>query len=99
MENIEIHIFGIVESNGKKHFEKVSPERINHKLYFGDNNIFEIISAGWLYGNVSSIKYNGEEQSKNRIGLNIVIYDKEKREIVDSVNVNTFKDSELKINR
>jgi|GEM_PF-1932076 len=90
---------GIVESNGKKHFEKVSSERINHKLYFGDNNIFEITSAGWLDGNVSSIKYNGEEQSKNRIGLNIVIYDKEKREIVDSVNVDTFKDSELKINR
>lgn len=42
--------------------------------------------------NISVIKLNDTEYSQNRIGLNIVVYDVKKGQIVDSVNFNTWDD-------
>lgn len=41
-------------------------------------------SAGYSAGNKSSIVINGKEYSKNKRGLNIVVYDKTKDEVISS---------------
>lgn len=56
------------------------------------NNVpYFISSAGYLCGNYASIIFDGTEYSKNGRGLNIVIYDKVRDEVVDSVCFDTFK--------
>lgn len=50
----------------------------------------ELSSAGYLQGNISSIKIDGVEYSKNKRGLNIVVYDLDNNEVVDSINVDTY---------
>ena len=47
----------------------------------------------------SEIFVNNIDYSMNKIGLNIVVIDKETGEVVDSVNINTYSDAGLKINR
>lgn len=48
-----------------------------------------VISAGWGCGDISSVKINGNEYSKNGRGLNIVVYNNETRRIIDSVCFDT----------
>jgi hypothetical protein len=50
----------------------------------------ELESAGYEEGNTSSIKIDGIEYSKNKRGMNIVVYDLNKGEVVDSVNFDTY---------
>lgn len=47
----------------------------------------------------SNIFIDNIDYSLNMIGLNIVVYDKKQRGVIDSINVNLWNDSELKINR
>ena len=56
-------------------------------------------SAGYKTGNIASIKINNKEYSKNRRGLNIVIYDAKLKEVVDSFYVDSCIDDKLKIMR
>ena len=52
---------------------------------------YSVKSQGWIAGNsVSSIVINGKELSKNRRGLNIVVYDEAAGKVVDSVCFDTF---------
>lgn len=59
----------------------------------------EVVSAGQSTGNTVSIKINGKEQTKNRRGLNVVIYDKKLERIFDSFYVDTFEDEPFTIKR
>ena len=61
------------------------------KGYQGHSDRFEggrydLLSIGYQDGNVASIKINGEEQSVNQRGLNIVVYSHYLNRVVDSVN-------------
>lgn len=47
----------------------------------------------------SEIFINNIDYSMNRIGLNIVVIDKETGDVADSININTYSDPGLKINR
>ena len=47
----------------------------------------------------SEILVDNIDYSMNRIGINIVVIDKETGNIMDSINVNTYSDPSLKINR
>lgn len=47
----------------------------------------------------SEIIVDNIDYSMNRIGINIVVIDKENGEVVDSININTYSDPGLKINR
>lgn len=47
----------------------------------------------------SEIFVNNIDYSMNKIGLNIVVIDKDTGGVVDSVNVNTYSDAGLRINR
>lgn len=47
----------------------------------------------------SSIVINGVDYSQNKRGLNIVIYDKEKARVIDSITVDAFADPNLTVKR
>lgn len=49
-----------------------------------------VISAGYETGNTSSIKINDQEYSQSKRGMNIVVYDINKNEVVNSVNFDTY---------
>lgn len=77
-----------VLSNNKPIYEKVENAPLEYKTKINDIKI-EIVSKGLNVGNTSSIKINGKEYSKNKRGLNIVVYDKLLQEIADSVSFDT----------
>ncbi len=80
-----------------KPIEVLKKEKIDLELFKGEKigeveipfNL-EVISAGYETGNISSIKIDGKEHSKNTRGMNIVVYDMEKQEVIDSVNFDTY---------
>lgn len=51
---------------------------------------YSIVSAGYDCGDVSSIIINGNEYSQNSRGLNIVVYNNETNQIIDSVCFDTY---------
>ena len=80
---------------------KVTKEVVDH----GDDpitvktNSITVKSSGRESGNVSSIKLDNREYSANLRGLNVAVYDKELKRIVDTNNFDTSKaliDSETK---
>lgn len=47
----------------------------------------------------SEIIVDNIDYSMNKIGINIVVIDKETGGVADSININTYSDTGLKINR
>ncbi len=69
--------------------EEMSSESVCYEGTINGTDIY-VISAGYTVGNMSSIKMNGIECSKNTRGINIVVYDIEKNEIIDSLGIDTY---------
>lgn len=46
-------------------------------------------SGGYEHGNTSSIMINGIEYSKNRRGLNFVVFDENRMKVIDQVSFDT----------
>ncbi len=80
--------------NGQVVFEELSDKTITCDINIDNNNI-SLLSAGFDYGNASSIKINGDEFSLNGRGLNIVVYDKQLGYVVDSISVDTFLNNSI----
>lgn len=76
----------------EKVIERLSESEVSNSGTIGDVD-YSIISAGALSGNHSSIIIGGIEYSKDLRGLNIVIYDNDKESVIDSFNVDTFKEN------
>ncbi len=74
---------------GEKICEEVGEKRIEKKLSFDGHDV-RLVSTGEDAGFESSIKIDGEEFSDNSLGLNIVVYDKKKKRVVDSVCFSTY---------
>ena len=70
--------------------EEVSDQPLEYDGMINDQSI-HITSAGYCVGDFSSIIYNGEEYSKNKIGLNIVVIDNENYQVIDSFAINTHR--------
>lgn len=51
----------------------------------GSGTHFELVSKAWRKGNQASIIINGNDYAVNARGINIVVYDIDKKEVVDSV--------------
>ena len=70
-------------------FENMSSEAIE---YSGktDGTEYYVSSAGWQVGNQSQIIVNGEDYSFNSRGINIVVYDKNSKSVVDRVVFDTW---------
>ena len=81
---------GIVDS-GKAVYEDTSLDLlIKEGTIEGDNTSFKITSAGLGAGNYSSIIIDDKEYSMNSRGLNIVVYDKTSKKVIDSVAFDTY---------
>ena len=87
---------GIVDKRGDYFFEQ-SSDAMLEKKYSIRKNVIEIKSAGFCCGNVSSIKVNGIEYSKNRRGLNFVIIDNQSFEVVNQFSCDIHADENLLI--
>ena len=89
-----------------KILEDISVEYLDHKLkvccvplHYSRIKIKSRGFSGTPGRDKSEIFVININYSMNKIGLNIVVIDKETGEVVDSVNVNTYSDSGLKIYR
>lgn len=85
---------------------KYSVEYLNNRLNFSCMPLkccgIRIKSKGFVEptgASKSEIVIDNIDYSMNRVGLNIVVIDKETGDIADSISVNTYSDSGLKINR
>ncbi|MDE6024107.1 MAG: hypothetical protein K2G45_01495 [Lachnospiraceae bacterium] len=70
-------------------FESMGEDEIE---YSGNDEGLEyyVSSAGWPVGNQSQIVINGNDYSFNSRGINIVVYDKESKSVVDQVVFDTW---------
>lgn len=90
--------FYAVISHGEVVSEASGKEKLNYEGTVGDQALsFSVVSAGHDCGNVSSIVLNGTEYSRNKRGMNLVVYDEQTRSVVDSVCFDTH--DELKVTR
>lgn len=81
-------------------YEEHSKSLINYSYKFPFGIDVNIISAGYgVTPLVSKIYINGIDYSKNKRGLNFVIYNKKDKKVVDSFNCDFFGDSNLLIRR
>jgi len=77
-----------VIDSGEVVYEELCNTKITCKEVI-DNIQIEVSSAGYEVGNISEIKIDGINYSKNKRGINIVIYDKKAKAVVDSVAFDT----------
>lgn len=61
--------------------------------YQFDKITVDLKSGGYLSGNISSCKINGNEYSNNARGINIVIYNKEEKKVINSRTFDTCVNS------
>lgn len=71
-------------------YEQIGEEALCYDAEDGEDRI-HVESAGYLAGNYSVIEIDGKDYSVNSRGLNIVVYDKEKKSVVDSVCFDLFE--------
>lgn len=75
-------------------YEAMSPsELISCNIQTGINHIYAE-SAGWDYGNTTKISINGRDYAQGKRGLNIVVYDNQNSEVIDSVVFDTHLNGE-----
>ena len=79
-----------IVSNGLLIEEKISDKKLEAKGTIEQGPDYSMVSAGFDFGNTSSIKLNGIEYSKNRRGLNIVVYNNQTHLVEDSVCFDTY---------
>lgn len=82
--------YGAVIDEGRVQKEIVSKESIELDYETEQGVGIHVGSAHFEKGNYSSIVIDGVEYSKNSRGLNIVVYDKMKRNVVDSICFDTY---------
>ncbi|WP_462363079.1 hypothetical protein [Pyramidobacter porci] len=83
--------YAAVSDGGKKVCEECTPGRIDTAVDAAGLKI-KLISTGMEAGSESSIRIDGVEYSAQSLGMNIVVYDKKRRRVVDSVAFNTYAD-------
>ena len=75
-------------------YEETSASKIECSYKVNDKYI-DIISAGFLSGNVSSIKVGEDEYSLNKTGLNIAIFNYKTLKIIDAFWCDTYSNGNL----
>ena len=70
---------------------KIRLDEATNEEYRGSfrNGVMRLVMSS---GNKASIKINEKEQSKNLRGLNIVVYNNDRKCVIDSVNFDTFEE-------
>lgn len=83
--------YAAVSDGGKKIYEECTPGRIDTTVDAAGLKI-GLVSTGMEAGSESSVRIDGTEYSAQSLGMNIVVYDKKRRRVVDSVAFNTYAD-------
>ena len=81
-----------VLDDGKNIAEECDKDKVELKGSLIDNTEYETTSGGLLSGQNASIKINGVEQIQNGRGINIVVYNKNVKEVLSSVYFDTFEE-------
>lgn len=81
--------YAAVIDGGNVVFEKLSDEKIIYEENRGGLGI-RLTSAGFKTGNRSEIVIDGTDYSRNTRGINIVIYDKNSREVCERITFDTW---------
>ena len=79
-----------VWDNGNVEYEGISNKQLSYSTNIGNSTV-DIISAGYLDGNISSIVIDENEYSMNKRGINVVVYDKESKQVVDISTCDTWE--------
>lgn len=82
-----------VLNDGEVVYEECSKDRLATSLNVADTNV-QIVSAGFEVGNTASILINNKEYAVNKRGINVVVYDKVQRRVVDSVAFDSYATGE-----
>lgn len=69
--------------------EETEELTISYNGALADGTVYALTSGGYTMGNKASLKLDGTEYASNARGLNIVVYDKEKKEILNSAVFDT----------
>lgn len=72
----------------EKTVDEISDEMISFSGRTGSIP-YSLTSAGWLVGNTCSIQIDGKEYAKNVRGLNIVVFDNDTNEVLESIAFDT----------
>lgn len=76
---------------GRVVFEELKSDEVKAKVRIGQSEV-ELVSMGFNVGiRRGLIQIDGEDCSLNRRGLNIVVYDKNTRTVLDTTNFDTFE--------
>ena len=85
---------GVIDEGNVVHEQLLSGQSISYDSTIGGHSI-NVVSAPFNNGNTSSIKIDGRDYSVDSRGLNIVVYDKNEKKVIDSVvfdtHVSNFK--------
>lgn len=79
--------YAVIDQDGV--VDAIGQEKLMYSGKSGDCR-FEVTSAGGNVGGYSSILINGKEYSKNVRGLNIVVYDHARNEVIESIGFDTY---------
>lgn len=81
--------YAIIES-GLVQEEVMSADKLESKgAFLQGETIYSIVSAGAKVGNMCSVKIETTEYSVNKRGMNFVVYDNERRTVIDKVCFDT----------
>lgn len=69
--------------------EETEELTISYEGMLPDGTVYVLTSGGYMLGNKASLMLNNMEYASNTRGLNIVVYDKVKKEVVDSAVFDT----------
>jgi len=86
--------YAAVIDSGSVVFEECSPDLIKYDYKSPEGISISVISAGAGCGNKSSIVYEGKDYSLNERGLNIVLFSKIGKGVIDSVNFDSYEGAE-----
>lgn len=76
----------------EKEIEASLETKYTYRLEDGSDVILK--SGGWLLGNISSCKIDGTEYSPNERGINLVVFDKSNKRLVDATTFDTHASAE-----
>jgi len=85
--------YAAIIDRGTVTFEEMSPELIAYSTSFRNGlSTVQLESAGHLVGNRCSVRIDGQERTKSKRGLNFVVYNNERRRVIDCVRFDTFSE-------
>ena len=84
----------VIEQTDKWTDGEEKRDAISFSGEFGKGNQYTITSGGFAFGNTASILINGEEKAQDERGINIVVYNYETGEVIDSAVFDTLSSPE-----